>query len=453
MHFAKPSCLLGALLGLFVAFAAPATPAAAQSQDSVRTLASGGLTREYILHLPKNAPPGPRPLVIAVHGALQPAGMMQRYLDLDAVADREGFVVAYPKGLNLLWNDGRSSIAGFIPLLQKRDDGKFMVDLLDALAAEGIADPARAYLMGFSNGGFLTAFVACRYADRFQAYAAMMMTVPVGYSESCRPSKPVPILLMNGTYDPIVPMFGRPTPGARLMSADATAALFARLDGCSAPEQTTAPHARITRWNNCAPGGAVAYYEIAGGHQPPSQSTDAVDALASVLLGPRRSGLDAPEEIWSFFTRFGGTAPAPAVEIAGRTQVPFPTPATPASPAPASPAPASTALSLAPTPPAPSSPNARPILSQPTSLADAWQGIVPATAEAGGAGTPAPAAASSLNRPLAPGAPMPLHAGFVPAGTGQAAAATRLAQIPAALPVEVPLPPPSPLRGRAASVQ
>lgn len=443
MLFAKPRCLLGAALAMFLALGEP--PAEAQAEDaptdSVRSLVSGGLSREFILHRPANAGPGPLPLVIALHGALQPAGMMQRYLDLDAIADREGFIVAYPKGMNLLWNDGRSSIAGFIPLLHKRDDGRFVLDVLDTLVAEGIADPSRAYLMGFSNGGFLTAYVACNYSDRFQAYATMMMTVPVGYTESCRPAKPVPILLMNGTYDPIVPMFGRPTPGARLMSADATAALFARLDGCAAPQVDSAPHARITRWNDCAPGAAVAYYEIAGGHQPPAQSTDAVDALASVLLGPRRSGLDAPEEIWSFFKRFGGTT---AAEIAT---------ATPATAAPV--AATSKTRAAAPTRTATA---ARPILREPTTLANAWQGIVP-EADTHDAGTSAPTAFAAaeatpaLHRPLAPGVPLPLQAGFgqggfVQAGAGQAvtpATATRLAQ--------VPLPPPSPLRARAASAQ
>ncbi|MCJ8145146.1 prolyl oligopeptidase family serine peptidase [Ancylobacter sp. A5.8] len=280
------------------------------------------MQREYILHVPKQLPPGPRPLVIALHGALQPASTMQRYLDLDAIADREGFIVAYPKGLNLLWNDGRSSIAGFIPLLYKRDDAQFVLSVLDTLEAEGRVDASRAYLMGFSNGGFLTAFMACRHAERFAAFATMMMTVPVGYAESCKPARPVPILMMNGTYDPIVPMFGRPTPGARLMSADESAALFARIDGCGAPQIATKPHTRITRWGDCKDGASVAYYEIAGGHQPPAQSVDAVDALASVLLGPRRSGLDAPEEIWSFFKQYGG-APA-GVEIAGASPPPLP---------------------------------------------------------------------------------------------------------------------------------
>lgn len=446
MLFAKPRCLLGAALAMFLALGGFASsPAEAQADDaptdSVRSLVSGGLSREFILHRPANAGPGPLPLVIALHGALQPAGMMQRYLDLDAIADREGFIVAYPKGMNLLWNDGRSSIAGFIPLLHKRDDGRFVLDVLDTLVAEGIADPSRAYLMGFSNGGFLTAYVACNYADRFQAYATMMMTVPVGYTESCRPSKPVPILLMNGTYDPIVPMFGRPTPGARLMSADATAALFARLDGCDAPDISRTPQARITRWSNCAPGAAVAYYEIAGGHQPPAQSTDAVDALASVLLGPRRSGLDAPEEIWSFFKRFGGT---PAVEIA--------------TVAPTTAAPVAATSNIRTAAPARTATPARPSLRESTTLANAWEGIVPEadTSDTGTSAATAFAAAEAtpaLHRPLAPGAPLPLQAGFgqggfVQAGAGQAATpatATRLAQ--------VPLPPPSPLRARAASAQ
>ncbi|MFD2139354.1 alpha/beta hydrolase family esterase [Ancylobacter oerskovii] len=285
------------------------------AQAQQRSITFDGARRDYILHVPKNAPAGPKPLVIALHGALQPASIMQRYLDLDAVADREGFVVAYPKGINLIWNDGRASVAGFLPILDARDDAGFVMAVRDRLIEEGLADPGRAYLMGFSNGGFLTAFVACRHADAFAAFATMMMTVPVGYAETCRPSRPVPILMMNGTYDPIVPMFGRPTPGARLMSARESAELFARLDGCASSQVSQMPSARLFRFDSCAGGAAVAYYEIAGGHQPPAQSVDAGDAFAALLLGPRRSGLDAPNEIWSFFKRYGTPAgPAPAAE-------------------------------------------------------------------------------------------------------------------------------------------
>ncbi len=469
MRFAKPSVLLGAML-LAAAVLPPAlpflaTPAAAQAVNTERAIVSGGLRREYILHVPRNAPPGPKPLVIALHGALQPAGMMQRYLDLDQVADREGFVVAYPKGMNLLWNDGRSSIAGFIPLLHRRDDARFVIDVMDKLVADGIADRSRSYLMGFSNGGFLTAFVACRYADRFAAFATMMMTVPVGYQQSCKPSKPVPILLMNGTYDPIVPMFGRPTPGAQLMSAGSTASLFARLDGCKAPEQVSAPNARIWRWKRCAPGGEVAYYEIAGGHQPPSSSTGVTDALASVLLGPRRSGLDAPEEIWSFFKRYGG--PRPGQPMEAEPQIAAAGAGSPAgSPAASAALAEAPALAMVPLPPprpviearpivaqsAAAQPlAAKPILARPDSAATAWQGIAPADAQPAAttvavAQEPLPEAQiSALHRPMVAGATMPLQTGsFVPAD-GSASAATQLAS--------APRPPRAPVRQHAASVQ
>ncbi|MDF2997718.1 MAG: Poly(3-hydroxybutyrate) depolymerase-like protein [Xanthobacteraceae bacterium] len=293
--------LMGCVVVTTVMLSALTAPASAQE----RSIAVGNLTREFILHTPQNAGPGPWPLVIALHGAWQPAGALRSYLDLDAIAEREGFAVAYPKGINLLWNDGRGSVAGIMPIIHKRDDAAFILGVLDTLVAEGIADPGRAYLMGFSNGGFLTAFIACRHAERFAAYATLMMTAPVSYAQSCRPSRPIPILLMNGTYDPIVPMFGRPTPGARLMSATESAQFFARIDGCGEPVQEPAKNARIVRWNDCAGGSAVAFYQVEGGHQPPASSVSGTDMLASLLLGPRRRGLDAPEEIWTFFRRFG----------------------------------------------------------------------------------------------------------------------------------------------------
>lgn len=449
MQLAKPCLQLGALLIALAATLAGPLSRPAAAADSERTITSGGITREFILHVPDNAPPGPKPLIIALHGAWQPAGVMKRYLDLDKVADREGIVVAYPKGLNLLWNDGRSTVAGIMPIIYPRDDGRFVLDVLSTLESEGLVDPSRAYLMGFSNGGFLTAYVACRYANRFAAFATMMMTVPVGYNESCKPERPVPILMMNGTYDPIVPMFGRPTPGARLMSASESAALFARIDGCAPPEEGRAPNTRILRWNNCSPGAAVAFYEIAGGHQPPAQSVGAGDALAAVLLGPRRSGLDAPEEIWSFFSRFSFPSQATLVAGGNAPAAPAPTSVAPAAPlvipATAAPVLASTApVAARPAPaPAPASPSAAPAIARnPDSFATAWQGIAPAAGEA-----PAPlqVAVPALHQPLASGAAQPLPAQFITAGETVAIAPAKVAL--------VPLPPPSPLRPRAGGTQ
>jgi polyhydroxybutyrate depolymerase len=113
--------------------------------DEARTVALQGVERRYVLHLPPAAAPGPKPLVVALHGFTQPVESLRQWLRFDAVADREGFTVAYPEAVEGRWSYGPG---GRVPLpgreAEEVDDVGFLVALLDALAAEGVADPARA---------------------------------------------------------------------------------------------------------------------------------------------------------------------------------------------------------------------------------------------------------------------------------------------------------------------
>lgn len=87
-----------------------ALPAQAQS-DRDGELERQGLVRHYELHLPPGVPDGrPRPLVLALHG-LDPrddwhaaVGWLRASWTMDAVADREGFAVAYPAALGGRWS-------------------------------------------------------------------------------------------------------------------------------------------------------------------------------------------------------------------------------------------------------------------------------------------------------------------------------------------------------------
>ncbi len=118
--------------------------------------------------------------------------------------------------------------------------------------------------------------------------------------------------MMNGTYDPIVPMFGRPTPGARLMSATDSANLFARINGCGDPVQEPAKNARIVRWNDCAGGSAVAFYQVEGGHQPPPPRS------AASTCWPRCCS--ARDDAGSMHRRRSG--PSSAASAPGRKKIP-----------------------------------------------------------------------------------------------------------------------------------
>ena len=69
--------------------------------------------------------PGPRPLVIVLHGSGQPPQELRDWLPMDPIADREGFVVAYPDAIGGRWNYGERPD-------EKVDDLGFIDALLDA---------------------------------------------------------------------------------------------------------------------------------------------------------------------------------------------------------------------------------------------------------------------------------------------------------------------------------
>ena len=82
---------------------------------------------------------------------------MEALTHFDDLADREGFMVAYPDGLNNEWNFVRG-VRGYA---MTQDDTAFLVALIDHIGADHPVDKARVYLAGFSNGGFMAERVAC----------------------------------------------------------------------------------------------------------------------------------------------------------------------------------------------------------------------------------------------------------------------------------------------------
>src|SRR3990172_5600142 len=124
----------------------------AGAEDRDLTIAIGGRSRTYLVHLPPRwNEHGPRPVVLAFHGGGGNASGFKGYAGLDAVADREGFVVVYPDGSGrlgrrlLTWNSG--NCCGYARD-NKIDDVAFVVAVLRDLARGLPLDPARVYATG-----------------------------------------------------------------------------------------------------------------------------------------------------------------------------------------------------------------------------------------------------------------------------------------------------------------
>lgn len=264
-----------ALLAALMLAGSAVPPATANPVDPPGMLTFGGLQRSYVLHVP----PAPQfGLVINLHGAGMTGAEQAALTNYNAVADRFGFVVAYPNGVDLTWADGRGAS---VPDRQGVDDVGFLAALIERLTRDFAIPPGRVFVTGMSAGGFMASRLACDRADLIAAAAPVAGTLGAGVP--CAPSRPVSMLLIHGTGDAVVPFDGGPMVGrggpSEIISAPALAERWRQADACPGPFVTQAAAGPVQRIDaaGCAGGTEVALVRIdGGGHIWPS----ALDATA-----------------------------------------------------------------------------------------------------------------------------------------------------------------------------
>jgi polyhydroxybutyrate depolymerase len=162
-----------------------------------------GRWREYRLHVPPLPDARPRPLVIALHGGGGTPASVDRLTGFYALADREGFVLAVPRGVGGHWNDGRPD-APFRARIGDVDDVGFIDALIDHVASGGPIDPGRVYVTGMSNGASMAGRQAVERAPRLAAIGQVAGTASPDVVAGAQPACPVPVLQIHGTADPLV---------------------------------------------------------------------------------------------------------------------------------------------------------------------------------------------------------------------------------------------------------
>lgn len=297
-----------------------ASPVVKLQRAEVRTLTVAGVERSYRLYRPIFLKPRrPAPLVVVLHGARGHSEQIERNFGFNAVADREDLVIAYPQGLGSVWNDGREPELRKANKSASADDVGFLLALVDHLIATGVADRTRVHLAGVSNGGFMAARMACEASDTFAAFAVLIASVPSSYRGTCKPTRPLPVLVLNGAQDRVMPWEGFVPPGhprdgpLGIMAVPDHIAFWVERNGCvtssSLKLNDTEPSdsSSILRsdWTGCKAGGAVTAYKIeGGGHQTPSPRVGPLDQVVGALLGPRNRDVEAAELVWEFFKPF-----------------------------------------------------------------------------------------------------------------------------------------------------
>ena len=283
-----------------------------ESQSAARTvtasLESGGLTRTYRLHVPAVSSSKALPLVLALNGRGGTGQQLSGLTQFDALADREGFIVAYPDGFQKSWADGRGGTpadkAGV-------DDVAFISSLIERLSGQFRIDAGRVYAFGVSNGGHMSQRLACALSGRIVAIGVVAATMGERLARGCQPKSPVSVLLIHGTTDPLSPYGGGDEGGDRgvVLSAEATVTDWAGWNACNPKPTVTAlpdvanDRTRVERrvFDACKSGSEVAFYRIEnGGHTWPGGP----QYLPELIIGKTSKDMDASAVIWAFFARF-----------------------------------------------------------------------------------------------------------------------------------------------------
>lgn len=280
--------------------------------------------RRVLLALPAQPPAGPRPLVILMHGhggtAAQLLGREHSAAPLSVwlrIADREGWLVAAPDGMkggdgHPGWNDCRSDAANN----PQTDDVALVAMLIDQLVAQRQADPARVYVMGMSNGGMMAFRLASELAPRLAGFATVSASMAVA-SQCPAPSQALPLLLVSGTADPLVPYSGGPvrflsrSSRGEVLPVEQVAARWRALAGLPDeparrealphrdPEDPT--HATRLVWGTDPAKLQVELLRIEGGGHIEPSIQQRFARLYTALVGLQNGDVEVAEEAFAFF--------------------------------------------------------------------------------------------------------------------------------------------------------
>ena len=233
--------------------------------------------------------------LLVLHARASTPGQIERLTGFSQMAREEGFVVAYPEGVEGHWNDGRSDA---FPANSGQDDPAYLMACLDLLVADESADARRLYVVGFDSGGSLALATALKFPGRLAGVAACMSGLSRDLEASLTRPCSTPLLLVQSERDPCVPWaggavryFGGRSRG-QVLASDRLVQLWS---GLQQPTQTSILGSAGTR-ESWGPGVVRVHLTGAGHIWPGTEAPVSED-----LFGPCLREVSASQLIWDFF--------------------------------------------------------------------------------------------------------------------------------------------------------
>ncbi len=179
----------------------------AKSADRI-TIESNGLTRSYLAYVPEGLAEK-SPVLVALHGGMGSAEQAMDNFQLNAVAEKNKFIVLYPDGTSVrllkrrhVWNAGKCC---GLAAEKKIEDNAFINSVVQDASKRFSIDSAQVFITGMSNGAMMSYRILCETPDLFAGVIPVAGTIAV---EPCDKGKDKPVLHIHGMKDEHVPYLG-----------------------------------------------------------------------------------------------------------------------------------------------------------------------------------------------------------------------------------------------------
>jgi polyhydroxybutyrate depolymerase len=282
---------IAAVLSLAIAAASPAT---AQAVDAGRGAIQLTIPSGYDASVPT-------PLIVSLHGYSGTGEAHDRRWGISALADKYGFLTIAPDGeqesegnRNHYWN-ASDACCNFNQT--DVDDSGYIRRIIDQIKATHNVDASRVYVIGHSNGGFMSYRMAYEHSG---VVAAIVSLAGADHMEERDPPPyPVHVLQIHGTDDATISYRGGEIRGNRYPSAMGSITRWAQYNGCdmsrssremrdldaSLPGHETG----VMKINTgCRDGGSAELWTISdGAHSPVYSETYAEQIVEWLLAHPK----------------------------------------------------------------------------------------------------------------------------------------------------------------------
>ena len=175
-----------------------------------KTFSHDNVNRNYLVYIPNSYDSEiDYPLMFLFHGFGGIASQFMNTADMRDLAESKNFIVVYPQGLDLAstgshWNCSNPSADNKSDV----DDIGFIENLIDQLLIDyPVIDNKRIYAAGYSNGGFMSYYLACN-SNKFAAIGSVAGTMLDDSYQNCNAQFPTAMINIHGTDDFDVPYVG-----------------------------------------------------------------------------------------------------------------------------------------------------------------------------------------------------------------------------------------------------